>query len=60
MTAWDGQSLAAALEAEGIPAVVVGKLTEGNDRIIQNEGEIRYMDRPGQDEIYRWLSETVH
>lgn len=60
MTAWDGRSLAEALEAEGIPAAVVGRLTDSNDRIIVNDGEIRYMDRPGQDEIYRWLSETLN
>lgn len=46
MTAGDGAALVAALEAEGIPAVVVGKLTASNDRIILNEDEVRYMDRP--------------
>ncbi len=46
MTTEDGLGLVAALEAEGIPAVVVGKLTDSNDRIIMNEDEVRYMDRP--------------
>ena len=53
MTTDDGLGLAAALEAEGIPAVVVGKLTDSNDRIIMNEDEVRYMDRPRTDEIYK-------
>ncbi len=53
MTATDGSSLVAALEAEGIPAVIVGKITDSNDRIILNEDEVRYMDRPKQDEIYK-------
>lgn len=53
MTAWDGPGLAAALAAEGISAAVVGKITDSRDRIIRNEDEVRYMDRPKQDEIYR-------
>lgn len=53
MTANDGQALVAALQKEQIPAVVVGKITDSNDRIILNEDEVRYMDRPKQDEIYR-------
>ncbi len=52
MTAWDGNRLAAALAAEGIPAAVVGKVTEGNERILVNRDEIRYLDRPQRDEIY--------
>ena len=53
MTAWDGQGLAAALEAAGIPATVVGKITGGNDRILKNGEETRYLDRPRRDGIYR-------
>lgn len=53
MTAWDGQGLAAALEAAGIPATVVGKITGGNDRILKNGEETRYLDRPQRDGIYR-------
>ncbi|MBP5733586.1 MAG: hydrogenase maturation factor, partial [Lachnospiraceae bacterium] len=52
VTAEDGEKVANALEAEGIPAVVIGKLTEGSDRIILNEEEVRYLDRPkGADAI---------
>lgn len=53
MTAEDGAALVEALEAAGIPAVVVGRLTDSNDRIILNEDEVRYMDRPRTDEIYK-------
>ena len=53
MTTEDGQALVTALEEEGIPAVVVGKVTDSKDRILVNEDEIRYMDKPKQDEIYR-------
>ena len=52
MTGEDGQKLVSALKAQGIPAAVVGKVTDSNDRILINEGEIRYMDRPKNDEIY--------
>ena len=53
MTAEDGQALVDALEAEGIPATIVGRVTDSKDRILVNEDEIRYMDKPKQDEIYR-------
>ena len=58
MTAEDGQALVKALQQEQIPAVIVGKITDSNDRIIMNEDEIRYMDRPKQDEIYREADNT--
>lgn len=53
MTAEDGQSLVAALEAVHIPAVVVGKVTDSKDRLLINGEEVRYMDRPQSDEIYK-------
>jgi len=53
MTSEDGSGLVSALKAEGIPAVIVGKVTDSRDRILVNEDEIRYMDRPQNDEIYR-------
>lgn len=52
MTADDGAALAAALAAAQIPAAVVGRVTDGNDRILVNDGEIRYMDRPQSDGIW--------
>ena len=36
---------------------MIGKVTDSRDRIIYNEDEVRYMDRPKNDEIYRWLQE---
>lgn len=55
MMASDGAGLAAALEAEHIPAQVVGKVTDSNDRILVNGDEIRYMDRPRRDSVYKCL-----
>ena len=54
MTSQDGPGLVRALEAAHIPAVMAGKITEGHDRIVYNEDEIRYLDRPKSDEIYRF------
>lgn len=58
MTARDGQKLVDALEAEGIPAVLVGRTTDCNDRLIRNEEEVRYLDRPGEDSLYEKVKEN--
>lgn len=48
----DGSGLVQALEAEGIPAAAVGKITAGKARVLHNGEEIRYMNRPERDGIY--------
>ena len=45
--------LVSSLEAEGILASVIGYITEGNDRIIYNQGEKRYLEPPKGDELYK-------
>ena len=55
MTAEDGNALVRALEEQNIPAVVVGKITDSNDRIIVNGEEKRYLDKPKTDEIFRFI-----
>lgn len=55
MTADDGENLVRVLEAEGIPAVVAGRVTEGNDRVVINEEEKRFLERPKTDEITKIL-----
>ena len=57
MTAGDGQVLADALTKEGVPAVVVGRITDGNDRLIWNDDEVRYLDRPHADSLYEKVKE---
>ena len=52
MTAKDGSTLVEALEREDIPAAVVGRTTKSNDRVIYNDDEKRYLDRPKTDQIY--------
>ena len=53
MTAWDGIGLVSALEKKGIPAVIVGKTTAGNDRILFNEEERRFLEPPKTDQMYK-------
>ena len=51
----DGNGLVKKLEDKGIPAVVVGALKEGNDKIIINGEEKRYLESPQADEIHKVL-----
>ena len=51
-----GNELAEKLQKEGIPAVVVGKTTDTNERILWSHSEKRYLDRPSQDELVKIYS----
>ena len=53
IAAKDGTLMTDALQAAGIPAVVIGRMTAGTDRILRNGEEVRYLDRPKTDELYR-------
>ena len=53
IAAKDGLKVMRALQDAGIPAALIGSMTEGNDRILRNGEEIRYLDRPKPDELYR-------
>ncbi len=55
MTAQDGEGLVETLREQNIPAVIVGKITDNNDRLIYNGEEKRFLDKPKTDEIYRFL-----
>lgn len=48
-----GEALVSELRARGIPAAVIGRTTDGNDRVIRNGEETRFLDRPAQDELWR-------
>ena len=48
-----GQNLADALRREKIPATVIGTITDSKDRLILNEDEKRFLERPKADEIYK-------
>ena len=53
MAATDGNGLVRALEAANIPAVCVGKVTEGNDRVLLSGEERRFLEPPKEDELYK-------
>lgn len=53
MTTEDGTGLVTALEREGIAAVIVGKTTDGNDRVLFNGEERRFLEPPKTDELCR-------
>ena len=51
----DGNQMVRELKKAGIPAVVVGKATKSNDRILINGEEHRFLEPPKQDELYKVL-----
>lgn len=55
MVAKNGEDLVNALAQQEIPAAVIGRMTDSNDRIIINGDEIRYLDLPKPDQIHKIL-----
>ena len=53
MTAEDGNQLVHDLKKAGIPAVIIGKATDSNDRVLINEEERRFLEPPKTDELYK-------
>lgn len=51
----DGHELVRKLEKDGIHAAVVGRTNVGNDRILRNGEDVRYLDKPQPDELYKVL-----
>ncbi len=49
----DGNKMVDALKAEGINAAVIGRFCEGNDKIVVNGEETRYLESPSCDELYK-------
>ncbi len=41
------------LKKEGIPAAVIGRITKGNDRVVINGEERRFLAPPKSDELYK-------
>ncbi|HIS27362.1 MAG TPA: AIR synthase family protein [Candidatus Pullilachnospira intestinigallinarum] len=50
-----GHELVRRLENEGIHGTVIGRTTDGNDRILRNGEDVRYLDKPQPDELYKVL-----
>ena len=53
MLAEHGEAAAEKLRQKGIAAVVIGRLTDGNDKVMHNGEDVRYIDRPGADELMK-------
>ena len=51
----NGYDLVRVLEESGIHAAVIGKVTEGNDRVVSNGEETRFLEPPKVDELYKAL-----
>lgn len=49
----EGEQLVEELERAGIPAAIIGRTTAEKARILYRDEEVRYLDRPAQDELYR-------
>ncbi|MGN0317160.1 MAG: AIR synthase related protein [Lachnospira sp.] len=55
MTSENGCDILNTLNACGIEAAIVGRTTDGNQRIIHNQEEDRFMELPAQDEIFKFI-----
>ena len=51
-----GMDLVDLLGEQGIAATVIGKTIEGNDRILMNEDEKRFLEPAREDELYKVLA----
>ncbi|MDO5402526.1 MAG: AIR synthase related protein [Eubacteriales bacterium] len=54
MTSSYGSAVVEQLLNNGIPAAVIGRVTQGNQKIIRNQDEIRYLDSPKTDELVKF------
>lgn len=54
----DGTGLLHKLEKAGISGAIIGKATEGKDRVLLNEGERRFLEPPKTDELYKVIGQV--
>ena len=47
------EKVCAALAQAGIPCCIIGQITDEHARIIRRDDEVRYLDKPAQDELKR-------
>ena len=43
------------LSDAGIKASVIGRTTADHNKILRNDDEVRYLDTPNRDEVYRFI-----
>lgn len=51
----DGYKIVEALRDNGIYSEVIGKITDGKDRVVINGDEVRYLEPPRGDELYKLI-----
>ncbi len=56
MIADDGEGLVKELEEKGIPSAIIGKLTDGNDRVVIQEDTKRALEPANSDELYKIIN----
>lgn len=49
----DGEALVEKLKEADIEAALIGRTTDSNDRILNNDGVKRFLETPGRDELYQ-------
>ena len=54
------EKVCAALAQAGIKSQAIGQVTDQNAKIIRRDDEVRYLDKPAQDEFERRKSEQSH
>lgn len=59
MTAENGGALVTALSREGVLATMIGRTTAGNDRVLYNNGQKRYLDKPRTKRICQEMEEKT-
>ncbi len=52
----DAEALLQKLSERGINAAVIGYLKEGNEKVLRNDDEMRFLDMPQTDELVRIMS----
>mgnify|MGYP001073232327 CR=1 FL=1 len=55
MTADNGHDIIKILSDAGIKASVIGRTTADPNKILRNDDEVRYLDTPNRDEVYRFI-----
>ncbi len=58
LAAADGEAAAERLARQQVEACVIGRFRGDNDKVIRNGEDVRFLDRPGPDEIWKlWQQE---
>lgn len=53
IAAKEGEKLVEELAGEGIPAAIIGKTRDSNDKVLINEDEVRFLEPAKSDELYK-------